>query len=82
MSKNGGFASDEDFVRAWQVSSSLTEVSVRLNKKGFKRMTPQRVRLWGLVFREVGVRLKKISRSTLPPMSPPSIHLTSLVDEE
>jgi hypothetical protein len=56
-----GFPTPEGFVRAWQESPSMVEVSMRLVREGFKKMTPGRVRAWGRVFVEAGVKLKKVS---------------------
>lgn len=54
------------FVRFWQTSSSLTEVSVRLTRAGHPDITPNLAFIFGWVLRRSGVNLKEMQRSDLP----------------
>lgn len=56
---------DRLFVRVWEESDSLTEVSVRLDRLGYD-VPPDEAEIVAEHMREDGIRLKIISRSALP----------------
>ena len=56
----------ETFVRIWTASNSLTEVSVRMARKGYRFVTPRRARVTAAVLRMFGVPLKRMPTSDLP----------------
>jgi hypothetical protein len=56
------YPSLEVFNAKWQASESITEVSVKLIRAGYVKMTPREVQQWSRVLRAVGLKLKKIAR--------------------
>ena len=58
----------ELFIEVWDTASSVTEASVRLQQAGHRRMTPRRTLEWARCLRALGIHLKRIPRSDLPPL--------------
>lgn len=57
------------FVKIWQKSKCLTEVSARLMRLGYKDLEPDLVLIAADVLRRFGVRLKEMPCSSLPSAS-------------
>src|SRR5947208_5938611 len=58
------------FVRAWEMASSVTEawVLLRRTRRGWSRKLSPRLTLeWGRCLRAIGVPLKRMPRTHLPP---------------
>jgi hypothetical protein len=54
------------FVWAWENSSSVTEVSVRMNRLGYFEFDPNLVLEYARALHDQGVELKAVCRSELP----------------
>jgi len=59
MSRSG-FPTAEEFVTAWSLSRSVSEVCRRLNGDGFGEMSRKVVCRWAKTFRELGIPLKRM----------------------
>jgi hypothetical protein len=58
------------FVRAWEASSCVTEVWLRLRRAErpwYTRLTPRLTLEWGRCLRATGIPLKRMPRTDLPP---------------
>jgi hypothetical protein len=74
------FPTPEQFVEAWQESSCITEVSVRLTKLGYPSMTPKLCLLWATAMKQMGVRLKRIPRPEIPAVPVEALKTPEKVD--
>lgn len=55
-----------DFVLAWETSTSVTEVAVKLAAAGYFEFTPELVVRYARALRKTEVRLKRITRGLAP----------------
>lgn len=54
------------FARVWESSGSVTEVSVRLHRLGYKHISPEVALVFSYTLRGMGWRLKEMPRGNLP----------------